>query len=147
MKNALLWDVTPCGCCKNCHFGGIYCLHHQGGKNQLPRNNVSSNKQLKHTAWTILAVTGNWSTLRNVLQLLVIANIVPSSLILSTLMVKVICSSEMAVLTRATWRHITEDGILHVNIDHHDNLKSWNRLVCRYWRVGFTLCKEQDSSF
>jgi hypothetical protein len=23
MKNAVFWDVTPCGCCKNRHFGGI----------------------------------------------------------------------------------------------------------------------------
>jgi hypothetical protein len=22
MKNALFWDVTPCGSCKNRHFGG-----------------------------------------------------------------------------------------------------------------------------
>jgi hypothetical protein len=23
MKNAVFWDVTPCGSCKNRHFGGI----------------------------------------------------------------------------------------------------------------------------
>jgi hypothetical protein len=23
MKNGVFWDVTPCGCCKNRHFGGI----------------------------------------------------------------------------------------------------------------------------
>jgi hypothetical protein len=33
MKNAVFWDVTPCGSCKNRHFGGIYRLHHQGDKN------------------------------------------------------------------------------------------------------------------
>jgi hypothetical protein len=31
MKNAVLWDVTPCGSGKNRRFGGTYRLHHQGG--------------------------------------------------------------------------------------------------------------------
>jgi hypothetical protein len=29
MKNAVFWDVTPCGPCKNRHFGRAYNLHHQ----------------------------------------------------------------------------------------------------------------------
>jgi hypothetical protein len=24
MKNAIFWDVTPCGSCKNQHFGGTH---------------------------------------------------------------------------------------------------------------------------
>jgi hypothetical protein len=47
-----------------------------------------------------------------VLQLLGIVNVVHSSLILSTLMLEAICSYEMPFLTRATRRHIQEDGIL-----------------------------------
>jgi hypothetical protein len=35
MKNALFWDVTPCGSCKNRRFGGTQRLHHQGDKNRL----------------------------------------------------------------------------------------------------------------
>jgi hypothetical protein len=42
LKNAVFWDVTPYGSCKNRHFGGTYFLHHQGDKNQPARNNVSS---------------------------------------------------------------------------------------------------------
>jgi hypothetical protein len=42
MKNTVLWDVMPCGLCKNRRFGGNYRLHHQGEKNQRARNNVSS---------------------------------------------------------------------------------------------------------
>jgi hypothetical protein len=45
-----------------------------------------------------------------VLQLLVTANI-PSSLILVTLMMEAIRSSEMSVITRVTWRNTPEDGI------------------------------------
>jgi hypothetical protein len=32
MKNAILWDVTPCGSCKNGDFGGTYHFHHQSDK-------------------------------------------------------------------------------------------------------------------
>jgi hypothetical protein len=34
IKNAIFWDVMPCGSCKNQHFRGTYRLHHQGDKNQ-----------------------------------------------------------------------------------------------------------------
>jgi hypothetical protein len=49
-------------------------------------NNVSINFHLKYTA---------------------------KKLILSTLMMEAMRSSEMSVLTRATWRHILEDGTHH----------------------------------
>jgi hypothetical protein len=44
--------------------------------------------------------------------LLVTASVVPSSPILVTLMKEAISSSETSVLTRATWRHIPEGGIV-----------------------------------
>jgi hypothetical protein len=58
-----------------------------------------------------------------VLQLLVTANVVPSSPIRVTLMMEAIHSSEMSVLTRATWHHILEDGILHCTC--HENLEPY----------------------
>jgi hypothetical protein len=43
VMNAVFWDVTPCGSCKERRFGGTYRLHHQGDMNQRARNNVSCN--------------------------------------------------------------------------------------------------------
>jgi hypothetical protein len=47
-------------------------------------------------------------------KLLITANDVSSSLILFTLMMEAIRSSEISVLTRKTRHHDPEDGILHI---------------------------------
>jgi hypothetical protein len=56
---------------------------------------------------TTLAVTSNLST-----QRARTANAVPTSLIVFTLMMEAIISSETSILTRATRRHIQEDSII-----------------------------------
>jgi hypothetical protein len=104
MKNVVFWDVMPCGYCKNRCFAGTYRLYHQGDKNRQDRN-VSSNKQ------PMASVLLRW---------LFIAYVVPSTLILVTLMMEAICSSEISVLTRVTGSNIKEDGIHH----SHTNLNS-----------------------
>jgi hypothetical protein len=61
------------------------------------------------------------------LRLLVTANVVPSSLILFTLLIEAIRSSETTVITRATLRNIAEEGVLHSQ--RRGNLKPCIELI------------------
>jgi hypothetical protein len=84
MKNVDCWDITPCGSCKNRRFCGTQRLNHQ------------------HIVFLL-----------SVRLLLVTANVFPSSMILVTLMMETLRSSEMSVLTRIIQLNIPEDGIFH----------------------------------
>jgi hypothetical protein len=98
MKNCVAWDVTPCGCCKNWRFRKL---------------NASIITVTKISEIGTLAVTSNRIFLCSVCQLLVTANVVPSSPILVIMMMEAPSSAETSGITRATRRNIPEDSILH----------------------------------
>jgi hypothetical protein len=122
LKNVVFWDVMPCGSCKNRSIGGTYRLY----------ITVTQISELE----TTLAVTSNAEKkycvilvfLRSMFRLLATANVVSSSPIFVTLMMKAIRSSDMSVLTRATQRNILEDGIIYSH--RHENFKSDIALTC-----------------
>jgi hypothetical protein len=73
----------------------------------LVRSDVS-----KERGVSIISVTRKILFLRSLHRLLVTANVIPSSLLLVTLMMEEVRSSETSVLTRATRRNILKDGML-----------------------------------
>jgi hypothetical protein len=89
MKNAVFWDVTRCGCCKNRRFRGTLRLHHQGYQKRRTKTDVLTCVRL----------------------LLVTANVIASSPIIFTLIMETIRSSETSTLLRPIRRNIPEYGI------------------------------------
>jgi hypothetical protein len=89
MKNAVFWDVTPCGSCKIRRLGGTYHVHHQDDKNRGTRNFIC-NKQPKNAAKKYAVL---------------------SSQILVTLLIEAKLPSDTPVLTIATPRSIPQEEL------------------------------------
>jgi hypothetical protein len=88
MKNAVCWDITPCGSCKNRRFGGMCAsiIWETRNKNRGTRNNVGNNYQQETGQYFFVGVS------------ITIANAIPISSILLTLMMEAIYSYETSVL-------------------------------------------------
>jgi hypothetical protein len=88
---------------------------------------MASSGMLRRVALVRTDVSEELSTslvfLRSVRLLLVTASVVPSTSIFGTLMKEALSSSDTSVLTRATWRNIQEDAILHSH--RRENHKSY----------------------
>jgi cobalamin synthase len=99
----------------------------------LVRTDVSGQHIASIIRVTRIGKLGTTAVTVSVLQLLVTANVVPSSLILVTLMIEAICSSEISVLTRATRHNIPEDGNLHSHLC--ENLRFYIKyLACLFYQ-------------
>jgi hypothetical protein len=82
IKNAVFWDASPKVPYTNRRFGGTYRLHRQGDKNQLSASIATYRYRCSYLADSL------------------------------TLIMEGMRSSETSVFTRATRRHIPEDGVL-----------------------------------
>jgi hypothetical protein len=91
----------------------------------LVRTSVLEKRIDSNIRVTRIGNLGTALAVHRVLRLLVTAN-VPNSPILATLMMEAIRSSEMSVLTRATWSSIPEYGMLHSHC--RENPKSYTVL-------------------
>jgi hypothetical protein len=78
----------------------------------LVRTEVSEERSSSIIRVIRISALGTLVFLRIMRRLLVTANIVPSSLILVTLMMEALRSSETSVLTRSAWCNIPEHGTL-----------------------------------
>jgi hypothetical protein len=123
MKSAVFWDVTPCGSLRTDvseeHIASIISVEsisELGTTLAVSSNRTTLRRTIENGSNSMGYKRDRWRNegvglCSNVRQLLVTANSVPSSPILSTLMM-VMCSSETSVLQRSTGRHIPENDNL-----------------------------------
>jgi hypothetical protein len=116
VKNVIFWDIMSCGSYKNQHFGGMFHLHDQDGGDMFLQSvtsykcRMASHPRREHSSYKILFIQVNFMCACTDSRYRTLGNVA-------------IRSSETLILTRATWHHIPEEGILHSH--HHENFKSY----------------------
>jgi hypothetical protein len=134
MKNAVFWDVTLCGSCKNRHISeqcsaSIIRMTRIGELGTTSavtsnRHTLRRNTKLYYSkAYRNTMLYYSTVFLHSVRQLLVTANVVPSSLIYVSLMMGALHFSRMLVLTRGTQRNIPEDSVLYRIVEYQFSKK------------------------
>jgi hypothetical protein len=86
------------------------------GRMALVRTDVSEEFCASIIRVTRIGEVGTFLLRSSMRRLLITAKVVPNSPILVPLMMEATHTSETSVHTRATWRHISEDGIIYTRI-------------------------------
>jgi hypothetical protein len=109
MKNAVFWDVAPCGFIMNRCFGRLCCHHLQGRINHAGEEIPTVGLTFPQPKVPMLSVPANCSQSVSYRLTLFLVRVISS-----TLKMDMTRSSETSVYNKPTRRHIPKDRVLHI---------------------------------